>query len=1314
MINNKIIVGICITKIEDDFRVDFLSSLLKKTGSDNIKMIVFNSPRDFYYGDKYDKGARQVYDLINYDYLDALVILRENFYDEQVVESIIGKAEKHNVPVILVHGEHENCYCIKSDYKDAYKELLGHLFTCHGIKDPVFIGGRQEDDPDTVTRLECFREVLAENGISYRDDMLYYGEYWDFPTQSAVQKILSRSTKAPDAFVCANDTMAMAVCNELAAEGYKVPGDIKVTGFDGLISAEYFMPRLSTCREDIDSLTGITVDLIKSAIGGSSEPGVYIEKYVSFIGESCGCEYKEVIDFRERARLLFMRNYETGQHEGHVYTWVDSVLDSDSINTLSLALSDYILRNSSVCLNEGFIMTSLGQTAEISPDQSFNEYIVISSKTSDYSGGKEGRFPAAEMVPDLSKWLEDPTLCVITPIVSADVNCGYYAVKTDDIYENAHKLFRVSKTMNIAFGALLNRLMKRNMQSSIINAQLIDQLTGLANLKGLTNWFREFSRVEANHNKTVMVSVYNIPQYKFIYENYGMEDIEEAVKFTADTLKLANKDNGFIARTGNDEFIVINSVDSEDQVSMVIDNAVSVFFGIIEGYNTSNNKDYYLEVNCGCTVAYAGWNSSLSSFIKLANAEMYMNKLKAGLTPVMKDEAIRQQPEVKTPNDLYSEFSILIEKNLFTYFFQPIIDARTGEICAYEALMRTSGGIKMSPLEILDIAKEYNRLYEIEKATMFNVMDRYVRDMDKFKGTKVFINTIPGNFLKKDDLIGLKEKYGQYISNFVFEITEQDTVSDEELDAIRSLGVVGNSEEFKGMEGGQIAVDDYGTGHSNIVNLLRYAPHIIKIDRFLISNIQNDLNKQMFVKSTIEFSKMNNIKVLAEGVETYEEMKTVIEFGVDLIQGYYTARPAQDPIGKIPDAIRNEVITENLNLSKYDNDKLTYRAHDGETISLYDLAIGKYASIRIPDGNVRIVGTEGQTFETELSIDDDANAVIIFDNISIKAMANPAITLGRSSKAEIRLVGENSIQKNGISVPANSSLLFSGDGDLNINIKRNGSVCIGSSHEEAYGGISFEHTGNITVELQLDNGICIGGGFSDGSAINFASGSVSILLQCVNSIGVGSLRGKADVTIAADASVTVKCSGKNAVGIGSFDGTLNLESSGIIDAVADGETCAACGVLGTGNANIRISGGSVSAVVHSSKAVCIGSVEGPSDITITDGYINAYGEGDIICGCGSAEVAGVTHIEGGTVAIKILSGCILQFGSVKCSTIITGGNILADKEDLVYAVNKFGEQLHAEHPGGDSFYTTVTTPHGEYLYRAEKKAPDDDLIVFLP
>jgi len=207
----------------------------------------------------------------------------------------------------------------------------------------------------------------------------------------------------------------------------------------------------------------------------------------------------------------------------------------------------------------------------------------------------------------------------------------------------------------------------------------------------------------------------------------------------------------------------------------------------------------------------------------------------------------------------------------------------------------------MNPGEILKIAKDYNRLYDIEKATLNNVLSYMDSHFEKFVGKRVFINTIPGHFLNKEDYEHINERYSHILKYCVIEITEQNDISDEELNRTKNLGGENS--------GCQLAIDDYGAGYSNIVNLLRYKPQVLKIDRFLISDIHNDINKQMFVKSTIDFAQMNGIKTVAEGVETAEELQAVISYGVDLIQGFYTARPSPEPLYELTDEIKYEIVS---------------------------------------------------------------------------------------------------------------------------------------------------------------------------------------------------------------------------------------------------------------------------------------------------------------------------------------------------------------------------------------------------------------------
>ena len=136
------------------------------------------------------------------------------------------------------------------------------------------------------------------------------------------------------------------------------------------------------------------------------------------------------------------------------------------------------------------------------------------------------------------------------------------------------------------------------------------------------------------------------------------------------------------------------------------------------------------------------------------------------------------------------------------------------------------------------------------------------------------------------------------------EYTESSEFTDEELL---------HQQEDNAFLGIEVALDDYGSGYSNVNNLLRYKPRYVKIDRMLISGIESNAQKQHFVKSIISYSKENSILSLAEGVETEAELDCVISLGVDLIQGYYTGYPAKDPVSAIDEHVSEQIRRFNLN-----------------------------------------------------------------------------------------------------------------------------------------------------------------------------------------------------------------------------------------------------------------------------------------------------------------------------------------------------------------------------------------------------------------
>jgi len=1287
LLGDKRVIGVCITKLQDQVRADFVNYLYRYADKQQYKLMVFNSFLNFQRQDAFDEGAMSVYDYMNDQILDAVIIVEDAFADKRIVERLVRRLETNAVPVVIVNGRQDGCLFVEGEWREAFTELVEHLILRHGAREQVFFVG-QEQGLFTGQQLACYRKVLEKNGLTYRNDRIFYDCDQTEAAKQAALAVMSWPNR-PRAIVCGSDYIAFVVCSTLHSYGFRVPEDVIVTGFGGVPTAAHFSPRLTTCNEDLPSLAARTLAAVGEAIAGHSTATDEKSPYKAVYAESCGCTGADQEDLRGTICHLYRTLGEMGLHEDDMYSWMDQVLGMEDVAGLYPALSSCVLENSCVCLDPDLFTLEKEQ-------HTLESLLVIPSADQAATPGETTQIDRSALVPDLNRWAQEESLYIISAIYAGSQSCGYYAVKTNDPIYCCQKIKRVLKTINIAINAALKECRQRSMLIGLEQAMLTDPISGLPNVKGAQQWFEAFSEKADNRNHAMAISVYAIPKYSYIYEHYGIQDVEELLTFIGKALRESHPADSYIAHIADNEFVVINSFENAEGMEETVSKAAALFSGKVSGFNDQSKKAYYLEVNNGYSIIDPGWSGSLESFVKYAVGEMYLNRMRSGEGRVVKEQ--------HSSEDYYSAFNLLVEKNLFTYHFQPIVDARTGNVYAYEALMRTSGGINMSPLDVLEIARKYDRLYEIEKATLFNVMRHYVEHYEEFGGHMLFINTIPGHFLNEEDCEKLMEMYGEYMDHVVFELTEQNTISDKELQDIRRLGKDGQM--------AKIAVDDYGTGHSNMVNLLRYAPQVIKIDRYLISEIQNDTNKQMFVKNTIEFARLNGIQVLAEGVETFDELQTVIEYGMDLVQGYYLGRPIAEPVPAIQDQVKNEIVSKTIRLSKLDSDMRAYTAKDGEVINLLDLAINKFTFIDVFGGQVTLVGEKDHTVDMVVRVADNVKATLVFQNANFKGATETTVQIGTGSQVKLVLEGDNTLYKEGIRVPATSSLLVEGDGNLSIIASRNDGVGIGANYNSPYGSLTFDVTGRISVDASGDKVVCIGGGKSVKECIHMINGTFDLEAKGISIVGLGSANGNADIRVD-NASVKVHCAGDEAVCMGSISGRTKLRSTGNIEIVADSEQTVCIGSLSGRESELHFTRGKVKVINRCYEGVCIGSREGSVNIFCTGAVVDIYAEGTRVAGTGSMNGRANTIVSGGTLSMDFLVATVLASGNDQCQLTVNGGNVLSGNQELE-ARNLFGTPLHPVEVAESSFEKQIDTELGSYIYRAQRDPEHAQLVVYLP
>jgi len=240
------------------------------------------------------------------------------------------------------------------------------------------------------------------------------------------------------------------------------------------------------------------------------------------------------------------------------------------------------------------------------------------------------------------------------------------------------------------------------------------------------------------------------------------------------------------------------------------------------------------------------------------------------------------------------DFFDIVNNESLTSHFQPIIDLRDNEIYGYETLVRgvKEDGSLMYPDQLFMKSKRNDYNFKLDRLCRESALKTAAI---KKVYQKVFINFIPTSIYDPKFCLKSTEKWAKQLefdpSEIVFEVVETELVKDQAH--LKSILQYYRSQGFK------IALDDVGEGYSSLNMLIELKPDIIKIDRNIISNINENKLKQSVYKALYNLAKEQQITVLAEGIETLEELNTIKSIGVDLAQGYYFAKPSSEPVRKV-------------------------------------------------------------------------------------------------------------------------------------------------------------------------------------------------------------------------------------------------------------------------------------------------------------------------------------------------------------------------------------------------------------------------------
>jgi len=446
---------------------------------------------------------------------------------------------------------------------------------------------------------------------------------------------------------------------------------------------------------------------------------------------------------------------------------------------------------------------------------------------------------------------------------------------------------------------------RKQAEQDIQQLAYFDSLTGLPNRTLLNDRLNQILVQSKREQKQVGIIFLDIDSFKWINDTLGHAGGDKLLQAVAERLKMRLRASDTFARLGGDEFvIVLSAVHHEQDVSHAtqdIMNALSLPFEL-------GGQEIFITASIGIAIAPLD-GVDVDSLLKNADTAMYAAK-DAGKNNY---KFFSKEMNLRAVERMTVETSLrrALEREEFSLKYQPQIDTKNGCIIVMEALLRWNQSEMgfVSPAKFIPVAEETGLIVSIGEWVLRTACRQAKDWIDAgFPFIRMAVN-ISGVQFKQGNLAGLVEQIleetGLAPANLELELTES-VLMENAASAVNML------RELKSL-GVHLAIDDFGTGYSSLTYLKNFPIDRLKIDQLFIRDITTNPDDASLSEAIIALAHTLKMDVIAEGVETREQMNYLKSLNCHEMQGFYFSRPASKE--KFQQLLKDGLLIDNLLLS---------------------------------------------------------------------------------------------------------------------------------------------------------------------------------------------------------------------------------------------------------------------------------------------------------------------------------------------------------------------------------------------------------------
>jgi len=590
-------------------------------------LYVFQSFGNFNTDEGYNSGEYNITRLPDLRTFDGIILDLSNVSDASLKESFLARVRESGVPAISLLEDLPGLYYSGLDNLTDFSILVEHLITEHGCRKLNYVGGSPRNQ-ENQKRLLAYRKTLEKHGILFEPERVIERSF-EIKTGIRAFTEFQQKDLLPEAFVCANDNIAVGVCLAAREAGFSIPEDFLVTGFDNEDKASYCNPRITTADFSKTEIMYHAMELLVDIWNGQTDRRCTYTQAVHIFQESCRCMSECPPD---RGQYIIKRILsETRQSD--MQNWMIDLnrflLDCTSYTNLTshmqMWLHEHQFGNLYLLMNPDiFHLEKVDILPEIPDDiyrcVGYPDKMTVVHPVSDTEAVMQLSITDGHLLPDITR-TGDQNIFVFAPLHFREREVGYVVLQNCDYLLDHQFLFKMLNSFRTALESLYNKLVLCKKNKQLSQLYIHDSLTGLYNRMAYEKLALPLFQKYMQKKKHLGILFVDADHLKYINDNFGHDMGNLAIRSIASAIHKSCPVGSVCMRYGGDEFVCV--IPDFDLPRM--HRLEKTILHALEEISDVSRFPFPLEASIGSVIADDAV-FSLNDYINLADQKMYASK----------------------------------------------------------------------------------------------------------------------------------------------------------------------------------------------------------------------------------------------------------------------------------------------------------------------------------------------------------------------------------------------------------------------------------------------------------------------------------------------------------------------------------------------------------------------------------------------------------------------------------------------------------------------------------------------------------------